>query len=76
MNNIEDLKPKSIASNVVFIILFSIFFVKNAYDVYLNNMEFNFNAFTTILDFVLIVLNIKDLTNKKKHNRELEQLNH
>ncbi|GAA0104691.1 hypothetical protein UT300013_13140 [Paraclostridium sordellii] len=76
MNNIEDLKPKSIASNVVFIILFSIFFVKNAYDVYLNNMEFNFNAFTTILDFVLIVLNVKDLTNKKKHNRELEQLNH
>ena len=43
MNNIEDLKPKSIASNVVFIILFSIFFVKNAYDVYLNNMEFNFD---------------------------------
>ncbi|MDU2688032.1 hypothetical protein GOD95_11750 [Paeniclostridium sordellii] len=76
MNNIEDLKPKSIASNVVFIILFSIFFVENAYDVYLNNMEFNFNAFTTILDFVLIVLNVKDLTNKKKHNRELEQLNH
>ncbi|AUN15225.1 hypothetical protein [Paraclostridium sordellii] len=76
MNNIEDLKPKSIASNVVFIILFSIFFVKNAYDVYLNNMEFNFNAFTTILDFVLIILNVKDLTNKKKHNRELEQLNH
>ncbi|CEN89153.1 hypothetical protein [Paraclostridium sordellii] len=76
MNNTEDLKPKSIASNVVFIILFSIFFVKNAYDVYLNNMEFNFNAFTTILDFVLIILNVKDLTNKKKHNRELEQLNH
>ncbi|MCH1967164.1 hypothetical protein [Paraclostridium sordellii] len=76
MNNIEDLKPKSIVSNVVFIILFSIFFVKNAYDVYLNNMEFNFNAFTTILDFVLIILNVKDLTNKKKHNRELEQLNH
>ncbi|MDU6483254.1 MAG: hypothetical protein E6538_14800 [Paeniclostridium sordellii] len=76
MNNIEDLKPKIIASNVVFIILFSIFFVKNAYDVYLNNMEFNFNAFTTILDFVLIILNVKDLTNKKKHNRELEQLNH
>ncbi|CEN23655.1 Uncharacterised protein [[Clostridium] sordellii] len=76
MNNIEDLKPKSIASNVLFIILFSIFFVKNAYDVYLNNMEFNFNAFTTILDFVLIILNVKDLTNKKKHNRELEQLNH
>ena len=76
MNNIEDLKPKSIVSNVVFIILFSIFFVNNAYDVYLNNMEFNFNAFTTILDFVLIILNVKDLTNKKKHNRELEQLNH
>ena len=76
MNNIEDLKPKSIVSNVVFIILFSIFFVKNAYDVYLNNMEFNFNAFTTILDFVLIILNVYDLTNKKKDNRELEQLNH
>lgn len=76
MNNIEDLKPKSIASNVVFIILFSIFFVTNAYDVYLNNMGFNFNTFTTILDFVLIVLNVKDLINKKKHNRELEQFNH
>lgn len=76
MNNTEDLKPKSIASNVVFIILFSIFFVKNAYDVYLNHMEINMIMGIAILDLALIVLNVKDLTNKKKHNRELEQLNH
>ncbi|CEQ18266.1 hypothetical protein [Paraclostridium sordellii] len=76
MNSTEDLKPKSIASNVVFIILFSIFFVKNAYDVYLNHMEINMIMGIAILDLALIVLNVKDLTNKKKHNRELEQLNH
>ncbi|CEP50208.1 Uncharacterised protein [[Clostridium] sordellii] len=76
MNNIEDLKPKSIASNVVFIILFSIFFVKNAYDVYLNHMEINITMGIAILDLALIVLNVKDLTNKKKHNRELEHFNH
>lgn len=76
MNNIEDLKPKSIASNVVFIILFSIFFVTNAYDVYINHIGFNFNTVITILNFVFIVVNVKDLINKKKHNRELEQLNY
>ncbi|WP_195346228.1 hypothetical protein [Paraclostridium sordellii] len=76
MNNIEDLKPKSIASNVGFIILFSIFFVKNAYDVYINHIGFNFNTVITILNFVFIVVNVKDLINKKKHNRELEQLNY
>lgn len=76
MNNSEDLKPKSIVSNVVFIILFSIFFVENAYDVYLNHMEINMTMCIAILDLALIVLNVKDLTNKKKHNRELEHFNH
>ncbi|EPZ59872.1 hypothetical protein H477_0705 [[Clostridium] sordellii ATCC 9714] len=54
MNNTEDLKPKSIVSNVVFIILFSIFFVNNAYDVYLNHMEINMTMGIAILDLALI----------------------
>jgi hypothetical protein len=76
MNNTEDLKPKNITINVIFIILFSICLIDNVSSLYLDHLKFSSNMIFTILNLYLVIYHTKDLFNKTKHNKKLEQIKH
>ena len=76
MNNPEDFKFQNITINIICIILFGICLIDNICSVYLNHLKFNFDMIFAISDAYLVIYNTRELFNKIKHNKKLEQIKH
>lgn len=66
MDKLKDLQPKKILTNLIFI--FTIYFLGNSQSVYTNNLKLGSDMFFTLLDLILVILNIKEMIEKRGYN--------
>jgi hypothetical protein len=70
MDKLKDLQPKKILTNLIFI--FTIYFFDNSQSVYTNNFKLGSDMFFALLDLILVILNIKEMVEKREYNKSFE----
>lgn len=76
MSDKNNLQPRSIILNFVFIFIFTMLLINNVSSFYLNHFKFDFNAIMLLLDLCLIIYYVKDLIVKQNHNKEFNKFKH
>ncbi len=75
MDNIEELKSKSIKKDLIFLILFTLLLIDKTSAVYESHMRVSLNMFLFIVDLFGVIFYTKEIVTKIKFNKELQKNN-